>query len=173
MDAAWRYFHVVGVNGISLDEVLNLRPDVTTKAEDFLIRWDERSGGIGGRWPESCSPPIREVALRTCDAVLDVLPDAVVTVEPQNPRFGATVCFGTGAGYKGILFTVTPQRTHVTLGVARGADLPDPSRLMEGTGKVHRHVKVRKPADLDRSELRQLMAAAIAHESSLGSSAEG
>jgi hypothetical protein len=112
---------------------------------------------------ESCPPPLREVALRTCDAVLAVLPDAVVTVQNQNPRFGTTVGFGTTAGYKGLLFTVTPQRTHVTLGIAHGADLPDPSGLMEGTGRVHRHVKLRKLQDVDRPELRQLMTAAIVH----------
>jgi hypothetical protein len=33
---------------------------------------------------------------------------------------------------------------------------------MEGTGRVHRHVKLRRAEDLDRPELRQLMAAAMA-----------
>lgn len=112
---------------------------------------------------ESCPPPIREVALLTCNTVLAIFPDAVVTVENQNPRFGTTVGFGTTTSYKGLRFTVTPQRTHVTLGIGHGADLPDPSSLMEGTGKVHRHVKLRQIQDLDRPELRQLMAAAMAH----------
>jgi hypothetical protein len=112
---------------------------------------------------EACAPPIREVAIRTCDAVLAIFPDAVVTVENQNPRFGTTVGFGTATGYKGLRFTVTPQRSHVTLGIAHGADLADPSHLMVGTGKVHRHVKLRRLQDLDRPELRQLMVAAMAH----------
>lgn len=33
---------------------------------------------------------------------------------------------------------------------------------MEGTGRVHRHVKLRQAADLDRPELRRLMDAAMA-----------
>jgi len=112
---------------------------------------------------ESCVPRIREVALRAFDAVLAIFPDAVVTVDNQNPRFGATIGFGTTRGYKGLRFTITPQRTHVTLGIAHGADLPDPSGLMEGTGKVHRHVKLRQLQDVDRPELGELMAAAMAH----------
>jgi hypothetical protein len=32
---------------------------------------------------------------------------------------------------------------------------------MEGTGKVHRHVKIRHPGDLERPELRELMTAAL------------
>lgn len=122
-----------------------------------------RNGDVD-RALESCSPPIREAARRACEAVFAIFPDAVVTVDEQNSRFGTTIGFGTTTGYKGLRFTVTAQRTHVTLGIAHGADLPDPSRLMEGTGKVHRHVKLRQPQDLDRPELRQLMAAAMARK---------
>ena len=113
---------------------------------------------------ESCDPPIREVARRVCDAVLAIFPDAVVTVDAPNPRFGATIGFGTTAGYRGLRFTVTPQRQHVTLGIGHGADLPDPGGLMEGTGRVHRHVKLRRPEDVDRPGLRELLAAAMAQE---------
>lgn len=110
---------------------------------------------------ESCPAPIREIAFRTCSLVLAIFPGAVVTVDDQNPRFGTTIGFGTTAGYKGLRFTVTPQRTHVTLGIAQGADLPDPGGLMEGTGRVHRHVKLRQLVDLDRPELRDLMDAVL------------
>ena len=104
---------------------------------------------------------MREVALRACNTVLAIFPGAVVTVQTQNPSFGTTIGFGTAAGYKGLRFTVTPQRTHVTLGIAYGAGLADPSGLLEGTGKVHRHVKLRRVEDLDRAELRQLLASAM------------
>lgn len=35
---------------------------------------------------ESCAPPIRDLALRTCSLVLAIFPGAVVTVDDQNPR---------------------------------------------------------------------------------------
>lgn len=111
---------------------------------------------------EASEPSMLEVARRACDAVLAIFPDALVTVDDQNPRFGTTIGFGTTNGYKGLRFTITPQRAHVTLGIAHGAELRDPTGLMEGTGKVHRHVKLRQPEDLERPELRQLMAAAMA-----------
>lgn len=110
---------------------------------------------------EGCEPPVREVARRACDAVLAIFPDAVVTVDEGNPRFGPTIGFGTTTGYKGLRFTVTPQRAHVTFGIAYGAGLPDPEGLMEGTGKVHRHVKLRTASDMDRPALRALMSAAM------------
>lgn len=54
---------------------------------------------------------------------------------------------------------------HVNLGFNRGAHLPDPHGLLEGTGKNLRHVKIRGKEDLT-PELAQLLRAAVAHDSS-------
>ena len=99
---------------------------------------------------------IAGLARDLCALVKDVYPDAVVTVE------GGDIGFGGGTGYKGLVFVVTPYTKHVTLGIAHGAALPDPAGLMEGRGKVHRHVKVRTAEDVARPELRELMVAARA-----------
>lgn len=49
-----------------------------------------------------------------------------------------TACLGDAAfGYVNI-FT-----SHVNVGFFQGASLPDPSRLLQGTGKFMRHVKLR------------------------------
>jgi hypothetical protein len=42
-----------------------------------------------------------------------------------------------------------PSKVGVELGVVRGAELPDPSRLLEGNGKVHRYIRFREKADHD------------------------
>ena len=91
--------------------------------------------------------------------ILALLPEATISMDEEN------LGFGLGTGYKGLIFTVAPHTSHVTLGVAGGASLPDPNGLLEGTGKVHRHVKLRGVADVDRPELRALMESAIAAKS--------
>ena len=48
-------------------------------------------------------------------------------------------------------------KEHVTLIFLRGAALPDPEGLLEGTGKSVRHVKVRTVEDLKRSALKKLI----------------
>lgn len=106
-------------------------------------------------WLAAADPATADLARRTCALVTEVLPDPVVTVDPD------LVGFGTAPGYKGLHFTVAAYRAHVTLGIARGAALPDPAGLMEGKGKVHRHVKLRSTADLQRPELRALMESAV------------
>jgi hypothetical protein len=45
----------------------------------------------------------------------------------------------------------------VKLGLIGGASLPDPSGLLEGTGKVHRYVVVTSRADLRRPEIKALL----------------
>jgi hypothetical protein len=108
------------------------------------------------------SPAIGALAGSVCSLILDLYPDAVVTVDGGDVGFGATT------GYKGLVFTVSPHAKHVTLGIAGGASLPDPAGLLEGSGKVHRHLKLREPADLDRPELRDLMTAALASAADRG-----
>jgi len=46
---------------------------------------------------------------------------------------------------------------HVNVGFFRGAELADPSGLLEGTGKYMRHVKVRPDGDIDAKALMGLV----------------
>ena len=48
-------------------------------------------------------------------------------------------------------------KEHVTFIFLRGAALPDPGGLLEGTGKSVRHVKVRTTGDLKRPALKKLI----------------
>jgi hypothetical protein len=51
-------------------------------------------------------------------------------------------------------------QAHVNVGFFRGAELADPARLLEGTGKLMRHVKVRPGKALDAAALKALIDAA-------------
>lgn len=104
-------------------------------------------------------PAIADLARKLCAEIEHRFPEAVITVDEQN------IGYGTGTGYKGLVFTVAPASKHVTLGIAGGASLPDPAGLMEGGGKVHRHVKIRTAADLAQPELAALLDAALARVS--------
>lgn len=105
---------------------------------------------------DGAAAEIRELARSVYATLLAAFPDAVVTADADG------IGLGTTTGYKGLIFTVLPASRHVTIGFARGATLPDPAGLLEGTGKVHRHVKIRSEADLRRAELADLVTAALA-----------
>ena len=63
-----------------------------------------------------------------------------------------TACVGDAAFAYVDAFTA-----HVNVGFFRGADLPDPAHLLEGTGKFMRHVKLRHDRDLDATALMTLI----------------
>jgi hypothetical protein len=61
---------------------------------------------------------------------------------------GNDLGYGFDAGYKGLVFTISLVQDGVNVGVFRGASMEDPAGLLEGTGKVHRHIKIRSESDL-------------------------
>lgn len=57
---------------------------------------------------------------------------------------------------------LAPQKQRVNLGFYHGATLPDPTGLLEGTGKRLRHVKIASVAEAEEPAIRALISAAIA-----------
>src|SRR5436190_22519864 len=104
--------------------------------------------------------PVRDLALRLRELVLaemgpchECLYDAGYTVAlwySYTGRLTDGVCL------------IAVYTKHVNLGFTRGSTLPDPHRLLEGTGTWMRHIKMRTPADLARPEIHEYMRAAIA-----------
>lgn len=70
----------------------------------------------------------------------------------------ATACVGEAA-----FAYVAVFRQHVNIGFFRGAELPDPTALLEGSGKMMRHVKIRPGNEPDTAALAQLIAEAYAN----------
>ena len=66
-----------------------------------------------------------------------------------------TACLGNAAfGY------VNAFTSHVNVGFFQGSSLPDPDRLLQGTGKFMRHVKLKPGRTANSSALRRLIEAA-------------
>lgn len=103
----------------------------------------------------SASSTILGVVAALRDLVLSAFPDAVETHDSEN------LGYGFSARYRDTVFVISPHRNHVTFGFAYGVDLPDPARLLEGTGKRHRHVKVRSQADAQSPQLAGLVTRAV------------
>jgi hypothetical protein len=59
--------------------------------------------------------------------------------------------------WNGPLCYLMVGKNHVTFGFPRGASLHDPTRLLKGTGKNLRHVKLREVSDVHDANLKQLI----------------
>ena len=58
---------------------------------------------------------------------------------------------------QGMFCYLHSTKTHATLGFHQGTSLTDPKRLLEGTGKDMRHVKIQSPDDFPKEDLRDLV----------------
>ena len=62
--------------------------------------------------------------------------------------YGPTHRMKDGICYIGVI------KDHLNLGFIRGSELADPLRILEGTGKQMRHLKIRNMSDLERPAIR-------------------
>lgn len=103
---------------------------------------------------ESFSIEIKEIARQTRILIHKVLPEVVEVVWTRQKNTG----FGTGPRKKTEHFCwIMPATNHVNLGFNYGAELPDPKKLLEGTGKIFRHVKIKSVKDLTNPALVKLL----------------
>ena len=114
-----------------------LRFDGAIERDAAIDAWmEERAGELGAiahQWFEvmrSCGDEVRELLHDGCPvACLGDAPFAYVNV----------------------------FASHVNVGFFHGAALPDPARLLQGTGKFMRHVKLRPGAAIDAAALSRLI----------------
>ncbi len=87
------------------------------------------------------------------------LPGAVQLV--YDNYNGLVIGFGPTERPSAAIFSLLVLADHVTLCFLQGVKIPDPDRLLQGSGNVVRHIRLKSPADLNRKEIRELMSAAL------------
>ena len=102
-------------------------------------------------------PEIVALARQSRDLILSVRPDAQLEVETA---WGGYLLFRHGAGCGNTVVFLSAHTKHVSIGFSEGAQLEDPYKLLQGTGKLQRHVKIRKQEHLSKPGLKELIAAA-------------
>jgi hypothetical protein len=110
------------------------------KRDPAVAAWfDARSGELGG------------IARRWFEVIRDCGDDVQELLHDGHP----TACLAdAGFAYVNVF------KAHVNVGFFRGAALPDPSGLLEGTGKFMRHVKLAPEHPVDATALATLITAA-------------
>src|ERR1700723_4406662 len=117
-----------------------LRFNGAVERDPAIDRWIKEQadelGAIAHRWFE---------VMRKCgDEVRELLHDGCPVACLGDAPFGYVNAF----------------TSHVNVGFFQGAALPDPARLLQGTGKFMRHVKLRPGTATDTAYLNKLIEAA-------------
>lgn len=99
------------------------------------------------------------------EPLTDLLRELRRLIREEAPEAGESIKWGhpTYEARCNICY-VSAHSEHVNLGFFRGADLDDPQRLLEGTGKSLRHVKVRPGDPVPEDGIRGLLRDAFALE---------
>jgi hypothetical protein len=106
--------------------------------EAWMRAHDGELGAIARRWFD---------VMRDCgDDVRELLHDGHPTACVDDAAFAYVNAF----------------QAHVNVGFFRGAQIADPQGLLEGTGRLMRHVKLSPEQDLDAGALTNLIEAAYA-----------
>ena len=100
-----------------------------------------------------------DLALATRALMLEEAPSAIESMYDAYNAVALGYSF-TGRLKDGFCH-VAVYAVHVNVGFNRGAELPDPQGVLQGSGKKIRHVRIARPADLRRPWLRRYIRAAI------------
>ena len=83
-------------------------------------------------------------------------------VELVYDNYNALVVgFGPNERASDAIFSIALYPRWINLFFLYGASLPDPHRILKGSGKQVRSLTINDAADLDKSEVRELMEAAL------------
>jgi len=72
------------------------------------------------------------------------------------------IAYCYGQKYAEMVCTIIPSKKGLKLGFYKGVDLPDPGKLLEGTGKISRYVEIRSAGQIRSPALKKLIESALA-----------
>ncbi len=109
------------------------------------------------------SPEVKKLASKTREFLRNRLPNTIEQIDVSSKLIG----YGYGTKMADTICVIMLYKSHVDLGFFNGAFLPNPLNLLEGTGKRHRHVKIRNESDLKNPGLIELLEEAVKAHSSI------
>lgn len=110
-----------------------------------------------GNFLSQYSDPVFTNALKLREVLFVNLPGIIEQVD--IPAKMIAYCYGQK--YAELICTIIPSKKGLKLGFNRGIDLPDPEKLLEGTGKISRYVAIRSEQQIRSAAIKKLLASAL------------
>jgi hypothetical protein len=114
---------------------------------------------------------ITKLALATRKLVLEEAPDSIELI------YDAYNAVATGFGFTGrpseCFIHIAVYAKWVNLGFHRGSELEDPEGVLQGTGRLVRHIRIAELTDLEKPAVRAFVRAAISQAKRPGPGAKG
>ena len=112
------------------------------KVDELLLKYDKSVSSLGLH--------LREFLLAQLEGCIE-MPDQAANI----------IGYGYGTGYIDLVCTIIPSKKGIKLGFNRGSELPDPGKLLTGSGKVHRYVEIKSENDIRSTAIKELIREAV------------
>jgi len=109
----------------------------------FLANYDEK---------------VYELAMQMRQLLFKVLPGIAEEIDVPAKILG----YGYGKKYTETVCTLIPSKKGLKLGLYRAIDLPDPEKILTGSGKVHKYVVIDSVDTIISTALKNMLK--VAHE---------
>ena len=96
-------------------------------------------------------------ALILREIVLKNLPNIV----EQLDMSAKMIAYAYGQKYTDLICVIIPSKDGLKLGFNKGSTLPDPSRILKGSGKISRYVIIKTEADIHNPAIEDLLLVAL------------
>lgn len=90
----------------------------------------------------------------------DIIFKLVPEVSEQIDYPAKMVAYCYGQHYKQMVCTLIPSQKGLKLGFAYGVDLPDPQKLLTGTGKISRYIEITSDKQISGQGIKDLLESA-------------
>lgn len=78
-------------------------------------------------------------------------------INEQADMHANMMAYSLAPGYKGMICNLIFSKKQIKMGFNRAVELPDPSGILNGTGKLHRYVELNSMEDLKSPALKKLL----------------
>ncbi len=96
-------------------------------------------------------------ALKLRETVLRSLPGVIEELDLPAKM----VSYSFGRKYSELICVIIPSKKGLKLGFYKGNELPDPEKLLEGTGKISRYVNINSQELISSAAVKDLLAHAL------------
>lgn len=90
-------------------------------------------------------PPFKEVMLLIRKLIFELVPDTEEAIKWGTPVYSRikNICY------------IAAFKRHVAFGFYNGRMLKDPDKILKGTGKMMKHIKLKRIDDIDQEQIKK------------------
>ena len=101
--------------------------------------------------------PVLSNSLEIREILFSNLPNIIEQID--LPAKMIAYCYGQK--YIEMICAIIPSKKGLKLGFYKGVDLPDPEKMLEGTGKISRYIEIKSDRQIKSPALKKLLADAL------------